>query len=219
MAVLGAYTLRGFDRSNLAEIELFNLMGYHPVTLKARGCWKKGFKYSTEADLTSLENLPSENNHVISRITEDVLFTVADHSDKIVGWIWFYQDSSHPLPSRISTELGLTPRNSRIYQISYEKLMSDGWPDELVKQVKHVTVSYLAKERKGVIVQGLKLAISRLSRMYRKLYVYKRKLVLYAFVHRLNLASAKVLKYNGFVRMTRKYSYDGTLHYLWVKVV
>lgn len=219
MTEVGSYTLRGFDRSNLAEIELFNLMGYHPVTLKARGCWKKGFNYVKEANLTSIANIPSEGNHIISRDVDDVLFTVADYSDKIVGWIWFYQDSSHPLPARISTELGLTPRNSRVYQISYEKLMSEGWPDELIKQVKHVTVRYLAQERKGVIVQGLKLAISRLSRMYRKLYVYKRKLVLYAFVHRSNLASSKVLERNGFTKYNRKYSYDGTLHYLWVKVV
>jgi len=218
MQSVSRYKLRGFNPDNLGEIELFNLMGYHPTTLKARGCWKPGFDYKNEVDLTSTRNLIVTSSR-ISRKDDDVLFAVTDLGDKIVGWVWFYHDSTHPLPAKVVSELGLTERNSRIYQISYEKLMSEGWPKALVAKVRHVTVSYLAKRRKGVIVAGLGLAIARLVRMYRRLYVYKRKLVLYAFVHRSNLASSKVLAHNGFTRLKRKYSYDGTLHFLWVKVV
>lgn len=220
MPVESQYKLRGFDHSNPGEIELFNLMGYHPTTLKARGCWVPKFNYSDKAiDLESRKNTFEQTSHKLGRKPDDVAFAVADCDDKIVGWIWFYHDFCHPLPSKVVTELGLTPRNCRIYQLSYEKLMSTGWPKGLIKKTQYVTLRHLTKRRKGVIVEGLKMAISRLARMYRKLYVYKRKLVLYAFVHRTNLASNIVLERNGFTRQKKKYSYDGTLHNLWVKVV
>lgn len=218
MPVHGQYKLRGFDHSNPSEIELFNMMAYHPTTLKSRGYWKPKYDYSSVKYLDYAKYSIFETSHRISRVQKDVLYVVADKLNKIVGWIWLYVDTAHPLPAAVITKLGLTPRNSRIYQLSYEKLMSEGWPAELVKKVKHVSIKHLTKERKGVIVEGLRLAIARLSRTYRMLYVHKRKLVLYAFVHHANLASNIVLERNGFTRLKKKYSYDGTLLYLWVKV-
>lgn len=213
------YSIRGFDRESQAEVELFHLMSYHPTTLKARGYWKRNFDYEEEVDLTRRGSAIFDVSPRVSRKYEDVLFAVADRLDRIVGWIWFYRDSVHPLPAKVVSELDLTDRNSRIYQLSYEKLMSEGWPKELVAKAQHVSVSYLERARKGVIVEGLRLAIARLARSYRRLYVKRRKLVLYGFVHGKNLASRIVLERNGFLRQTRKYSYDGVPHQLWVKVV
>ncbi len=219
MQKANSYTIRGFDRDNLAEVELFHLMSYHPTTLKARGYWKRNFDYESQVDLTKKGAAIFDISPRVSRKYEDVLFTVADRLDRIVGWIWFYRDSVHPLPAKVVSELGLTDRNSRIYQLSYEKLMSEGWPSELVSKARHVTVSYLERKRKGVIVEGLRLAIARLARSYRRLYVRRRKLVLYGFVHGKNLASRIVLERNGFVKQAKRYSYDGVPHQLWVKVV
>lgn len=213
------YSIRGFNRENLAEVELFHLMSYHPTTLKARGYWKRNFDYEQEVDLTRLGSAIFDLSPRVSRKYEDVLFAVADRLDRIVGWVWFYCDNTHPLPAKIVNELGLTPRNSRIYQLSYEKLMSEGWPEELVDKAQYVTVSYLERARKGVIVEGLRLAIARLARSYRRLYIKRRKLVLYGFVHGKNLASRIVLERNGFVKQAKRYSYDGVPHQLWVKVV
>ncbi len=212
------YSIRGFDRENPAEVELFHLMSYHPTTMKARGYWKPNFNFAEEVDLTRRGSAVFNVGTRVKREYEDVLFTVADRRDRIVGWIWFYRDTMHPLPARIVSELGLTSRNSRIYQLSYEKLMSEGWPDELVAKARHVSVGYLHRPRPRVVVEGLALAIARLTRSYRRLYVKKRKLVLYAFVHGRNLASRIVLERNGFVKQPRRYSYDGVLHQLWVKV-
>jgi hypothetical protein len=213
------YRLRGFNQANLADIELVNLMGYHPSIMKAKGYGTRGFGYIKDVNLQERDRDIFAAKTKMSRKYEDILFGVADKQDKIVGWIWFYRDASHPLPAKVVTELTLTPRNSRIYQISYEKLMSEGWPAQLVEKAQHITPAYLKKTRKGIIVGGLKLAMASMKRMYRKLYVRKRSLVFYAFTHPTNIASRKVLEYNGFTRNARKYSYDGVPHYLWVKVV
>jgi hypothetical protein len=214
-----SYRLRSFNRGNPRDIELVNLMGFHPEIMKAKGYWSPGFRYTKAIDLMETDQELFTAPSAISRTFRDILFAVTDTKNKIVGWIWFYQDARHPLPRRIVTELGLTPRNSRIYQISYEKLMSDGWPKALINKAQHVTTHYLHRPRHGVIVEGLRLAIGRLSRSYRKLYTVKRRLVLYAFTSADNVASGKVLAYNGFVRQARTYSYESTPHTLWLKIV
>jgi RimJ/RimL family protein N-acetyltransferase len=212
------YRLRSFDRANPRDIELVNLMKFHPTTMKAKGYWTRGFQYKHEVDLSEEDGDLFVVRSVLTRKMNDVLFAVADAHNRVVGWIWFYRDSRHPLPKRIVHELGLTSRNSRIYQLSYEKLMSEAWPSALIDQAQHVSIHYLHRPRKGVIVEGLRLAVARLSRAYRKLYVAKRRLVLYAFTAPGNVASAKVLLYNGFKRQDRKYSYGGVPHYLWLKI-
>lgn len=214
-----SYKLRSFDPQNLADIELTNLMWFHPETMKAKGYWERGFNFENEVDLTEEDGDLFKVKTKISRKCEDVLYSVVDLKNKVVGWIWFYKDARHPLPQRIVHKLHLTPRNSRVYQISYEKLMSSGWPRELAAKAEQVSLQYLFQERKGAIVEGLRLAISKMSRAYRKLYVKKRKLVFYAFTYPTNIPSKKVLQRNGFTKIERKYSYGGTPHNLWVKVV
>lgn len=213
------YRLRSFDRGNPRDIELVNLMGFHPTIMKAKGYWSPNFQYNHTIDLNDEDRELFSTKSTITRKVEDILFAVTDTKNKIVGWIWFYRDSRHPLPKRIVSKFGLTSRNSRIYQLSYEKLMSEDWPSALLSKVQHVTPSYLHKPRRGVIVEGLRLAIGRISRAYRKLYVVKRRLVFYAFTSPRNVASARVLEYNGFVRQGRKYCYEGIPHYLWLKIV
>ena len=97
--------------------------------------------------------------------------------------------------------------------------MSDGWPTDLVNKLVNVKKEHLTIPRKGVVVAGLRLAIERLARGYRKLYARSRKLVLYAYVHPSNLASCRVLETNKFVKIDRMYSYDGELHQLWVRII
>lgn len=214
-----SYRLRGFNQGNLADIELLNLMGFHPSIMKAKGYWERGFDFTTDVDLGMRDEEIFQAKPRLERDSRQVFFAVVDKLNLVVGWVWFYLDARNPLPAKIVNELKLTKRNSRIYQLSYEKLMSDGWPKELVAQAEHVTLKYLTKVRKGVIVEGLALAIARMKRRLRKLYVIPRKLVLYAFTHPQNVASQKVLLRNGFIRRKRKYSYRGSPHYLWVRVV
>jgi len=213
------YRLRGFKRSSESDIELVNLMGFHPSIMKAKGYWESGFDFENQVDLNSVDREIFQTKARIERKIGNVLYAVVDKLDKVVGWIWFYKDKSHPLPRGVASKLGINKYNSRVYQISYEKLMSSDWPEELVDKAEHVTLDYLTKERKGVIVIGLAKAIKSLTRRFRSLYVRKQKLGLYAFTHPRNIASRKVLEKNGFEKVGRKYSYDGTPHYLWVKVV
>lgn len=213
------YRLRGFRRSSQSDIELVNLMGFHPSIMKAKGYWKRGFDFEKEVDLKAADRAIFQTKARIERPNENVMYAVVDGLDKVVGWIWFYKDKTHRLPAAVAGNLGLSIYNSRIYQVSYEKLMSSEWPLELVAKAEHVTLKYLEKNRKGVIVEGLAKAILRLRRRMNLLYKRRHKLVVYAFTHPSNIASRKVLEKNKFERIRRKYSYDGVPHYLWVKVV
>lgn len=213
------YRLRGFKRSNLSDIELVNLMGFHPSIMKAKGYWQRGFDFEKQVDLKSVDREIFQTKSRVERKYENVLYAVVDRLDKVVGWIWFYKDLTHPLPRAVVKNLGLNSYNSRVYQISYEKLMSSQWPKELVAKAEHVTLKYLERERRGVIVLGLSKAIVSLRRRLNLLYSRRPKLVIYAFTHPSNVASRKVLEKNKFERISRKYSYDGVPHYLWVKLV
>ena len=73
MSIVASYRLRGFDQGNLAEIELFNLMGYHPDSLKARGYWKPKYRYGNELYLNYSDYTIFETSHKVSRKCEDVL--------------------------------------------------------------------------------------------------------------------------------------------------
>lgn len=213
------YRLREFQVDNSADVELFNLMQYHPSVMRAKGYYKSGFDYKNEVDLKEYDNFWRKSSATLEKGSKDVFFAIADKLNRVVGWIWFFKDLRNPLPARVAKDLGVTSRNSCVFQISYEKLMSRGWPVSLVEKIEHVTLGYLKKERKGVVVEGLRLAIGRLKRAMKRVYITPRKLVLYAYVHQSNIGSKKVLQYNGFKRVARKYSYEGTPHYVWVKVV
>lgn len=219
MNLNGSYTLRGFEHNNPLDIERMNLMYYHPVVMQAKGYMEPGFNFSKDADLQ--ESHPSMFNilSTISPIIQDVSYAVVDELDKLVGWIWFYIDKGHPLPIGVAEKLGLNYGNSRIYQVSYEKLMSEGWPSELIAKLIHSDHIELHKPRKGVIVEGLRLAINKVVSEYKLLYSSEHKLVLYGYVMPDNIASQIVLERNGFVKETRKYSYNKVMHDLWVKVV
>ncbi len=219
MSNFAGYRLRSFQPSNLIEIERMNLMYFHPAVMEAKGYASKDPRYGLTVDLLQSHSEMFSTPRELTRKPMDLSYAIADQSNHLIGWIWFYMDKSHPLPVQVSKELGLTPSNSRIYQMSYEKLMSDGWPEEIVAKLKHVQREHLCMPRKGVVVEGLRLAIKRLRGSYRKLYSANRKLVLYGFVHPDNIASQKVLVANGFEQAKRSYKYDGVPHELWVRVV
>ncbi len=213
------YRLRGFEPTNQAEIERMNLMYFHPAVMEAKGYASKDPFYGLKVDLLKPNPEMFGTHTRIDRKNKDISFAIADKKNHLIGWIWFYVDKSHPLPTKLVKELALNERNSRIYQISYEKLMSEGWPEEIMAKLTHVKKEHLSIPRKGVVVEGLRLAIRRLQRDYRKLYIQKRKLVLYGFVHPANIASAKVLEMNGFEKIARMYRYDSVLHNLWVRII
>ena len=167
-------------------------------------------------DLHELDTAKSAIDSKVTRISKDIMYSVVDQNDSIVGWIWFYLDKQHPLPKRVRDEYGLTTRNSRIYQVSYQKLMSSGWPMGLLSQLSHTTKLHLHKDRKGVIVTGLGMALKKLARDFAKLYENPKKLVIYGYIKPDNLASEKVLSRNGFVKYPRQYKYEGELHDLWI---
>jgi hypothetical protein len=204
------YKLRAFEPGNPEEIERMNLMFYHPQVMKAKGYWHTKFSFHQD-----MFGTPA----TISRQVADVSYAIADLKNDLVGWVWFYQESKHPLPTSLVKKYGLTKHNSRIYQVSYEKLMSESWPRELIMRTKYITKKALESPRKGVVVAGLGLAIRRLTREYRLLYKRQRKLALYGFVLPENIASAEVLRRNEFVKVERQYRYNGVKHDLWVRVI
>lgn len=154
----------------------------------------------------------------ITRRYQDVSLAVTDKDSGVLGWIWFYRDTRHPLPVRVQSELGLTPGNCRIYQLSYEKLLSHGWTAKILRHTQHVSHEYLHTPRKGVIVEGLRQAIIKLADEFAHLYGTQKKLVFYAFVSSDNIPSRKVLIQNDFAKIERSYKYDGALQDLWVKI-
>lgn len=213
------YYLRGFEANNPHDVERLNLMYYHPEVMKAKGYWKRG---ANVIDGEDLQEADSSMFDILNKLTprhEDVSYAVADIANKLVGWIWFYRDSRYPLPSRVMKEMGLNPLSSRVYQVSYEKLMSEGWSKEILANIVHTKAEYLHEPRKGVIVEGLRLAIVRIAAEFQKLFPTDQKLVLYGFVLPKNVASCKVLERNGFVKAKRKYRYCKVLHDLWVKII
>lgn len=212
------YIVRGFRPYDPGEIERINLMYYHPEVARAKGYHTKNFGLKPGESLQEAYE-PLDDSRLMKRRQASISFAVADTRSRLVGWVWFYHDSRHPLPKMIQKQLGINDHNSLIYQVSYEKLLSDGWPRQLLKALVHTPVTELTRERKGVIVSGLAMSIERLSRRYRRRYVRKLNLVLYAYVLPDNVASQKVLLANDFVRIERMYKYERVLHQVWVRIV
>ena len=198
MRSTNSYRIRSFEPGNQAEIERMNLMFYHPQVMRSMGYKKHDVDPLKSGDLQKSDQHMFETLSVVTKEFQDVWYAVADGENKLVGWVWFCHDAKHPLPSRVAKKFGLTPRNSRSYQLVYQKLLSQDWPLSLVSQVIHVRPHELHAPRKGVIVEGLRLAINRLKRSYSRLYVRKRMLGLYAYVLPDNIVSKKVLVKNGF---------------------
>lgn len=213
------YGLREFRVGNLADIERLNLMSYHPMVMKAKSYFRQGHVVRTQADLLQAHPEMFSSGSSLSKQKKDISLAVTDREGGIVGWVWFYQDHRHPLPLGVKKVLGIDTKNSHIYQVSYEKLLSGGWPAHILQKTKFVTPEYLNSERKGVIVEGLKMAISKLSREFGKFRKVNAKLVFYAFIDPNNIASAKVVEKNGFRLIERKYSYDGEKANLWVRII
>jgi hypothetical protein len=218
MILRGEYSLRAFDAQNMGDVERINLMFYHPQVMKAKGYFRQGYVLESQADLHSIDQQMFKIKSYITRAKQEVALAVIDKKSSILGWIWFYHDTRHPLPVRVQKELGITARNSLIYQLSYQKLLSTGWTAKLLRNIKYVTPLDLCTERKGVIVEGLHLAIKRLESQFRALYATK-KLAFYAFVSKDNIASSKVLELNKFVKIGRKYKYDGENQDLWTRII
>lgn len=213
------YRLRALQPGNMADIERINLMFYHPQVMKAKGYYHLGFTADSPNDLLEYDKQMFLAKDHITRRKDDVILAVTGQDSGILGWIWFYRDSRHPLPRRIKTDLKINERNSRIYQLSYEKLLENGWPAKLLTKTEHVTPRYLMIRRKGVIVEGLRLAINKLRREFRALYEKRKMLVLYGFVDPTNVASGMVMRRNRFTLVSQKYKYDGQVQDLWVRIV
>jgi hypothetical protein len=219
MILSGNYQLRGFEPTNLADIERVNLMFYHPSVMKAKDYFRKGYVVRSQADLQRISSGMFKSKSTLTRGKHDVSLAVTDLQGGVVGWIWFYQDSRHPLPIAVKKKLDVAKNHNYIYQVSYEKLLSNGWPGHILKKTKFVTPAYLQAERKGVIVEGLKMAILKLRREFKALKKDTAKLVLYAFIDPANIASNKVVEKNGFSLIERPYSYDGDRVNLWVRIL
>lgn len=206
------YQLRSFRRDDPAEIERINLMYYHPEVAKAKGYHGRGFGIAKSDDLQQRATLGNEQKE---RSRRNMSYAVADQGGRLVGWVWFYQDRRYPMPIRVQRKLDLVGQKCQIYQVSYEKLLSVGWPSKLVDKVVYTPVSELYAERPGVIVEGLGLALTKLKADIGK----RRRVGIYAYVLPSNVASKKVLAANGFICEDRRYRYDRVLHELWVRVL
>lgn len=213
------YQLRGFDSTNLADVERVNLMCFHPHVMKAKGYWEADFQIDDDVDLQHVDWHFFKTPSRFGRTHSDLLFAVTDQDSQAIGWIWYYSDTRHPLPQRVMTELGLTKRNAHICQVSYEKLLNTDWPAELVARATTVTLDDLSLERKGVIVEGLKQSLEVIANSHKKIKSAKKHFVAYGFTNPENIASEKVLARNGFLKYVRQYRYDGVLNNLWVRSV
>lgn len=210
------YRLRGFLRDDPREIERLNLMYYHPAVAKAKGYWSRRFARFSEVSLSEDEALCGHESTKVRRESKEVSYAVADDGNNLVGWVWFYQDSRHPLPRRIAKKYKVTPR-MRVFAISYEKMLHEGWPKEIVEAMQHVRPDELVVPHKGVIVEGLRMSLSRLKTAYRRLYRRVPRILTYAFVLPRNYASQAVLRHNRFELETRMYRCEGVLHQVWVR--
>lgn len=219
MSLQKMYRLRDFDSSNLRDIERLNLMYYHPEVMQAKGYWVEGFDFSKIGDLHKVEDTETKGCKKLNRQTKEIMYSVVDKLDHLVGWVWFYVDNKHVLPVSVKRSLGLNLLNCKTFEVSYQKLMSSNWPLDLLAKVKYNTHLQLHKTRKGVIVAGLELALRKFKYQFRKVYGAKRKLVVYAYLTPDNLSSSKVLIRNGFNKYPRQYKYDGVMNDLWVKIV
>lgn len=219
MNLNSTYILRGFEANNPSEIERMNLMYFHPEVMKAKGYWKRGTQVIDPHELQESDKSMFSTQSVMTSGQSDVAYAVADLTNKLVGWIWFYNDKSHSLPKMIMKKMGINLGNSRIYQISYEKLMSEGWSSDILSKIVHTNLDQLKTPRKGVIVEGLRLALEKISAEFRMLYPESHKLVVYGYVNPRNIASRIVLERNGFVKHNRQYKYDGVLNNVWVKIL
>ncbi|MFZ2199821.1 MAG: hypothetical protein WAV40_03470 [Microgenomates group bacterium] len=213
------YRLRSFDPSNPGDTLAMNLMFYHPEVMQAKGYWQDGFDFGKIRDLGKIDQTLAKIDYHARQESHDLMYSVVDKLDHLVGWIWFYLDSRYPLPTRVQKELGLRADHSRIYQVSYQKLMSMGWPEALLEKVDHATKLHLHSLRSGVIVEGLSLALKKLKRDFAKLDKNGSKIAVYAYVSPGNIGSAKVLLRNGFAKYPKQYRYEAELNDLWVKII
>lgn len=217
MSLKSGYSLRSYDPSNFGDVEVMNLMYYHPEVMKAKGYYREDFDFESVKDIAQIDkNL--ERISKLTRLAKQVMYSVVDEANNLVGWIWFYHESRHPLPKRIYDELGLN-NQSQIFQVSYQKLMSEGWPASLINKVSQSTVVHLHKPRYGVIVQGLALALVQLRQECKILYKDKGAKAIFAYVLPDNISSAKVLERNGFAKYHRQYKYEGELNDLWTLII
>lgn len=211
------YRIRNFRINDQSEIELVNLMSYHPSVAKAKGYYTRKFRRFAEVALDNPEVMPEYENTRVTRTTKDVSYAIADASDTLCGWIWFYRPT-HPLPSLVSKRLGVTKR-TKVFELSYEKLLHFDWPEELLAKLVHNDKKVVRLERKGVIVSSLALAIRKLLAEYHKVYVRRPKIVLCAYVKVRNTPSKIVLQRNGFTRENRVYRSNQSAHELWTRVL
>lgn len=219
MSFKADYRLRPFNPGNPGDTLAMNLMFYHPEVMQAKGYWSEKFDFAQIRDLSKIDKTLAKIDYHASHKSHDLMYSVVDKFDHLVGWIWFYLDSRYHLPTRVQKELGLRTDNSRIYQVSYQKLMSMGWPEALLEKVDHATKLHLHTSRFGVIVAGLGLALKKLKRDFAKLDKSGGKIAVYAYVEPGNIGSAKVLARNGFVKYPKQYKYEGVSNDLWVKII
>lgn len=205
MLTLHKYNLRPFLMDDPEEIERINLMAHHPEVAKAKSYWNSAIWTKKKVNLLE-KSIFEDKSHNYS-------FAIADINNKVVGWVWFYQDLSLPLPVMLQKMLGVT-KSSFVRQVSYEKLLSTGWPERLLSQTKYLNRAELAGERPGVVVAGLGMAIESLKHEMKQ-----KSGVLYAYVIPNNIASQKVLEKNDFVKVDRMYKSQGVLHQVWIRKI
>ena len=212
------YNIRNFNLNSPSDIERMNLMYFHPQVMKDKGYFVPGFDYKKVGSLSEADHSLKKVTAKVGKRSRDITYVVVDQKNELVGWVWFYVDKKYILPKSVAKLLKLNSRNSKVYQVSYQKLLSVGWPKRLLQKVKHTSVKTLSQPRRGVIVHGLKQAMSRLQREHKEVHAEKR-LIVYGFVNPANIASSSVLVYNGFVKHTKQYKYDGILNDLYMKVL
>jgi len=129
------------------------------------------------------------------------LYAVTDDEGEAIGWVEYYTDKDNPLPDDISKNLSLTPEDL-VLQVSYEKLLSEGWPEYLLHIDRELSEAVLNTDRKGVIVSGLRQTMLDLRRKENFISSQSaeppRRIVIYAYTDLDNKASEKVLEKNGF---------------------
>jgi hypothetical protein len=74
-----------------------NLMFYHPEVMKAKGYFKDDFNFAKISDLHDVDKTLANIDYNVTKKSHDVMYSVVDAKDVLVGWIWFYQDARYPI--------------------------------------------------------------------------------------------------------------------------
>lgn len=212
MSYSDSYLLRRFNPASLRDLETVELMESHPLL-----AYMPDYQTEQGEELSYREFLSYGTDLALTTDQTDInlLYAITDHDSHVVGLVWYYTDKEQGFPASFKDNPHFAP--DTIYlQLSYYKLMSDGWSKRHLRSLRTVPLDFIRQPRRGVAVSGVKQSLALLRRQIKKLS-FPHPIVVYAYNHPTNLASAAVLRRNRLILTPTLHLYADEPHQLWYK--